>query len=90
MTSNRPCLECGLLIRSTTSRCGPCQKTKDRTRNQTRAQYRGGWKAFSEKQRRHQPWCSVCGAMKDLTFDHEHWRVECKSCNSSHRRNRAG
>lgn len=84
----RHCLDCQILTRSTTSRCGPCQRNREKTRNAARKDLYGGtWYATSRRARKNQPWCSVCGAETQLTLDHERWQVECRSCNSSHRRN---
>ena len=88
MRPQRPCLTCGTLTRNPGSRCRPCEQAHQRTRNQTRTQYTGTWQATSRRARKAQPWCSICGATSDLTLDHEHGQVECRSCNSSHRRNR--
>lgn len=85
----KPCLGCGLLTRSTTSRCGPCQGNRDRERNTRRTQYQGPWQAYSRQRRREQPWCSICQATTDLTVDHDTDLVMCRSCNSSRRRNPA-
>lgn len=90
MNAARPCLDCRLATRSITGRCGPCQRTRDRQRNARRAGYYDTiHRRRSEHARRCQPWCSICGTTADLTFDHEHNQVECRSCNSSHRRNPA-
>lgn len=67
-------------------RCASCSSELNRGRNYTRAQYRGRWKRVSIAARQNQPWCSICGTLADLTYDHEHGQVECRSCNSSHRR----
>lgn len=83
----RPCLTCGTLTRNPTSRCRPCQQAHDQARNARRPQYAGTWKTTSKKARQEQPWCSLCGTTQNLTLDHEHGQVECKSCNASHRRN---
>lgn len=86
MNPQRPCLDCGLLTRTTTSRCGPCQRNRDRARNRARLQYQGSWKGASRRARRAQPWCSVCGTPYDLTLDHETGTVQCRRHNSAHRR----
>lgn len=87
MIALRSCLDCGLRTRTTAPRCGPCERSRQRRRNAARSQYAGAWRATSRTARRRQPWCSICGTTDDLTLDHEHAQVECRSCNSSHRRN---
>lgn len=87
MRALRRCLDCGDTYRVGNSRCRPCELVKQRRRNAQRTQYQGGWSRTSTAARRAQPWCSVCGTRTDLTLDHEHGQVECRSCNSSHRRN---
>lgn len=82
----RPCTE---RTRNRNGRCGPCESAFQRNRNRIRVQYHGSWKSTSRAARRNQPWCSNCGTLVDLTFDHERGVVECRSCNSSHRRNPA-
>ena len=82
----RPCLGCGALTRNPGSRCRPCEQAHQKLRNERRTQYAGTWRATSRRARKAQPWCSICGAQLDLTLDHEHGQVECRSCNSSHRR----
>jgi len=67
-------------------RCRTCNAEMNRGRNAARVQYQGRWKRTSLAARRNQPWCSLCGTIIDLTYDHEHGQVECRSCNSSHRR----
>lgn len=79
------CLDCGLLAQST--RCPSCERDRQRRRNQERTQYQGTWRTTSKRARQAQPWCSLCGTTADLTLDHEHGQVECRRCNSGHRRN---
>jgi hypothetical protein len=79
-----PCLDCHRL--SPSHRCPTCQKDRDRRRNARRLQYKGTWEVTSRKARKAQPWCTRCGATTDLTLDHESGTVECRSCNSRHRR----
>lgn len=69
------------------SRCRRCELDHQRARNATRPQYAGSWYATSRRARKAQPWCSICGTNADLTLDHEHGQVECRECNSRHRRN---
>lgn len=85
----RPCLNCGTPTRNPNSRCRPCEQQHQRDRNQRRTQYHGDWATISKQARLAQPYCSLCGTTKDLTLDHEHQQVECRTCNSSHRRNPA-
>lgn len=101
---NRPCLglpghPCGQLTRNPNGRCRPCQQAHDRTRNRARTQYAGTWRATSKRARAAEPWCHCqrpnCHGPgpclnPDLTLDHEHAQVECRSCNSSHRRDAQG
>lgn len=81
-----PCLE---RTRNPAGRCRPCEQEFQRRRNRARVQYQGAWKATSARARRAQRWCSICGTTADLTLDHEHGQVECRSCNAAHRRNPA-
>lgn len=87
MRALRTCIDCGARYRTGDSRCRPCELARHRKRNASRTQYQGAWRKTSAAARRAQPWCSVCGTPNDLTLDHEHGVVECRSCNSSHRRN---
>lgn len=97
MRPNRPCLGCGTLTRHPAGRCPLCRTQRDRVRNQRRTQYQGSWQATSRAMRVAEPWCHcdldghghdghLCLRAGDLTFDHEHIQVECRSCNSAHRR----
>ena len=86
----KPCLtaECNVRHRLAGAYCTACNRQRQQARNETRKPLYGGkWRALSRQARKAQPWCSICGATTDLTLDHQHGRVECKSCNSSHRRN---
>lgn len=83
----RPCLDCGARTRNPGSRCRRCELDHQRARNAARPQYAGSWYATSRRARIAQPWCSICGTNADLTLDHEHGQVECRECNSRHRRN---
>lgn len=84
----RSCLECGTITRTTQPRCGPCERSRQRRRNTRRATlYDTDHRKQSKAARKAQPWCSICGRQTNLTWDHEHQQVECRSCNSSHRRN---
>lgn len=85
MTPLRECLECRART-SRTTRCPACEAKRQRERNQRRTQYAGAWRGTSKAARKRQPWCSLCGTTSDLTLDHEHNQVECRSCNSKHRR----
>lgn len=97
----RPCLgvqerPCPTLTRNPKGRCAECQKVFDRLRNQARTQYQGAWAAASRTARKAEPWChcdlaghghdGMCSRTEDLTLDHQYGRVECRSCNSAHRR----
>ena len=83
----RPCLDCGRRTHTTSPRCGPCDRAHQRARNAARAAlYDTAHRRQSKAARKAQPWCSLCGITADLTWDHEHRQVECRSCNSSHRR----
>ena len=84
MKALRHCLGCHALTRR--FRCPRCEAIWQRERNARRTQYAGTWRATSKAARKAQPWCSICGATDDLTLDHEHGQVECRACNSSHRR----
>lgn len=80
----RPCLDCGAPTKGT--RCPAHEAARQRARNQARTQYAGTWRTQSRRARKAQPWCSICGTPYDLTLDHEHGQVECRVCNSRHRR----
>jgi len=88
-----PGIRCDELTRNPGGRCRRCEQAFQRIRNQKRTQYAGGWKRLSQKAREEEPWCHRPGCpnphTSDLTFDHETGTVECRPCNSSHRRNRA-
>lgn len=94
----RPCLTCGILTRSTTSRCGPHEREHQRQRNAARkALYAGPYIAQRRKALAGATLCPLCGvdlirsrtARNGATWDHEHSQIECRSCNSSHRKNPA-
>lgn len=86
----RPCLNCAQLTRNPAGRCRPCELAHQKARNQKRRHlYGGDWAARSRAARQAQPACALCGTPSDLTLDHEHQQVECRSCNASHRRNPA-
>lgn len=84
----RPCLDCGkpTPMRPGIYRCPTHEATRQQTRNLVRTQYRGPWRTLSRAARAAQPWCTRCGTTTDLTLDHETGTVECRPCNSSHRR----
>lgn len=83
----RVCLDCGKRHRHDGPRCWACYSARERARNATRTQYAGRWRATSRRARHAVPYCAMCGTTADLTLDHEHGQVECRSCNSAHRRN---
>lgn len=94
----RPCLGCQILTRSSTGRCGVCETKLQKDRNQARkALYAGPYIAHRRKALAGATLCPRCGidlirsrtARNGATWDHEHGQVECRSCNSSHRRNPA-
>jgi len=98
MRPQRPCLDCGALTRNPGGRCRPHELEHQRARNQKRTQYAGQWQALSRQARQTTPWCHcdlpghghdgrICNQLDDLTLDHQFGRVECRSCNSAHRRN---
>lgn len=87
----KPCItpQCGLKAYKG-PRCAMCERTLQRLRNARpeRARlYGGDWAKVSKAARRAHPWCTRCGAIEDLTLDHETGTVECRPCNSSHHRN---
>lgn len=93
----KPCLVCGILTRSTTSRCGPHEREHQRARNQTKRRqdlYGGPYQTARRKALAGATLCPICGvnlirsrtARNGATWDHQHSRIECRSCNSSHRR----
>src|SRR4051812_4193969 len=71
----RPCLDCGELT-NVGPRCADCRPVADRRyARTTKATFRErgydtAWTKLSERARRLQPWCSVCGSTDDLTADH--------------------
>jgi hypothetical protein len=89
----KTCLDCGARHNEPGPRCRPHHLAHQRTRNASRPQYAGAWRTTSRRARQAEPWCHRPGCpnpfTRDLTFDHETETVECRSCNSSHRRNPA-
>lgn len=85
----RICLTCQKRHHEDGPRCYPCEQARQRARNASRPQYAGAWRATSRRARKAIPYCARCGTTADLTLDHETGQVECRSCNSSHRRNPA-
>lgn len=86
----RTCLDCGTLHNRPDPRCRPCYLTHQQRRNHNprrQALYSGPWATLSRRARATSPMCFRCGARRDLTLDHETGTVECRPCNSSHRRN---
>lgn len=100
-----PCARCGELTRS--HLCETCTKTDERRRIREHTKqptkppeqrgYDHNWRKLSERARRLQPWCTMCGTRDNLTADHtpeawqrvnagkpiglEHVDVLCQSCN---------
>lgn len=84
----RICLECNKRHQHDGPRCYPCHLARERARNTARRNlYGGAWRATSKRARKAVGHCVRCGTTADLTLDHETGQVECRSCNSSHRRN---
>lgn len=93
----RPCLTCGEPI-TKGRRCPQCEGQHQRARNKARVHlYGGDWPRLSRAARAAEPWCHCvrtnchgdyfpCATSGDLTLDHETGQVECRSCNSRHRR----
>lgn len=82
----RICVDCGARHREPLYRCRPCQRTRDHVRNTSREYRHAAWQRLSRAQRAAVGFCVRCGRTDDLTLDHETGQVECRSCNSSHRR----
>lgn len=93
----RPCLVCGLRTRTTAPRCGPHEREYQRRRNtnpRRQALYGGAYPTQRRQALANATLCPRCGvdlirsrtARNGATWDHEHGQVECRSCNSSHRR----
>lgn len=92
----RPCLICGEPTRAG-SYCDQHRRPDSNAPRHARG-YDRQWELLSERARRQQPFCLVCGTSDDLTCDHtpEAWRrkaagkpirlqdvrVLCRSCNS--------
>ena len=80
------CIVCG--TPSPASRCTVHVVVKP---SATARGYDSKWQALSKQARKLQPWCSRCGADRDLTADHLVWpaitiadvEVLCRRCNSS-------
>lgn len=90
MRAARVCLDCNQRHHNDGPRCYPCHLARERVRNQSparKALYGGTWRATSKRARKAVPFCAICGTTADLTLDHEHGQVECRVCNSRHRRN---
>lgn len=85
----RICIDCSTRHRHDGPRCRPCYLAHQRARNAARPQYAGTWRATSRRARQTIGQCARCGTGDDLTLDHETGQVECRPCNSSHRRNPA-
>lgn len=85
----RICLDCAKRHHEDGPRCYACHLARQRARNAARPQYAGTWRATSKRARKAVGHCVRCGTTADLTLDHETGQVECRSCNSSHRRNPA-
>lgn len=90
MKPPRQCLDCPAMTRR--SRCPHCEAKLDRSR----IQYRGPWQTI--RKAAYPPVgtrCPICQvpmirsrtARNAMTLDHEHAQVECRECNSRHRRN---
>lgn len=82
----RICIDCSTRHRLAGARCQTCERNHQRARNAARTQYAGAWRTTSRRARQAIGQCAICGTTQDLTLDHEHGQVECRSCNSSHRR----
>lgn len=102
--SLRPCIECGELGQN--SRCTDCQTAHRKSYgNSAPTEHRKAhpafanrtrWKKLSQRLRRAQPWCDLCGREDRLTLDHiipireapqlaydvANLRVLCIHCNS--------
>lgn len=92
----QPCATCGELAEGTY--CTTHQPRDLRIKDSHAAGYNHTWRKLSQRARRLQPFCSVCGTSKDLTTDHTPtaWKrkeaglpirlqdvdVLCRSCNS--------
>jgi DNA-directed RNA polymerase subunit RPC12/RpoP len=83
----RICLDCIARHYETGPRCRTCYLNHQKARNAARPQYTGTWRTTSRHARRAIRQCARCGQRTDLTLDHETGQVECRHCNSSHRRN---
>lgn len=82
------CIECSTRHREPGPRCRTHELAHQKARNAARRHLYGGtWAATSRRARKAVGSCALCGARRDLTLDHEHGQVECRSCNSKHRRN---
>jgi 5-methylcytosine-specific restriction protein A len=95
----RPCLDCGVLIRSS-GRCPACRGAVERRRDAHRGSpsargYDWSWQRMSKAARDEQRWCEHCGRTGDLTLDHivplarggtnesDNVRVLCRACNGA-------
>lgn len=83
----RVCVDCSTRHREAGYRCRPCELGHQRARNAARPQYAGSWRSTSRRARAAVGQCARCGTTTDLTLDHETGNVECRPCNSAHRRN---
>lgn len=91
----RPCLDCNEPTYET--RCRACEAHRQRLRNAKpeRAQYAGGYQAFRKRLLKYATHCAKCGGVlvrsktspQGATYDHATNSVQCRSCNSSGRRN---
>lgn len=79
-----PCLECGTPADGT--RCTDCTRVHERTQPDRKGSaaargYDWQWDQLSRRARRLQPFCSDCGATKDLQADHSEEAWERKALN---------
>lgn len=81
----RPCLVPSCPNLTPRTRCAEHERQRQRKRNadpRRQERYGGDWPAHSRQRRAEQPWCSICGAVTDLTVDHETDAVWCRGCQS--------
>jgi hypothetical protein len=96
----RPCIVEGCQLLTRRTRCDGHERIHQAKRNARRPQYQGTWQADSRRARKAEPWCHctrpghghgpLCAVTTNLTLDHDTGTVECKRCNSAHRRDPGG
>lgn len=85
---NRPCIQCGALVRSKT-RCADCERKRQATRNQARQYYKGDYAKRARLVRQSALVCALCHlpptSTDPLTADHVEPGVPSSPLRAAHR-----